>query len=139
MSAEESKAVVGGHDDHQPRSDSGGGRDGLGHLGPEDLGQSRVHRLAARTRNARGAFEDAPVLGWPDQVVYGEGIVKVGSFCGHGGDLLGFNTQMLYLPQRDATIVIGVNKTDPYAEPAAVALAWDIISILFPKYIVNGW
>ena len=25
---------------------------------------------------------------------YGEGIVKMGSFCGHGGELLGFNSAM---------------------------------------------
>lgn len=65
---------------------------------------------------------------------YGEGIVKMGSFCGHGGSLFGFNSAMWYLPQRDATIVISVNRTNPGGEPLADALARDIAKILAPKY-----
>jgi D-alanyl-D-alanine carboxypeptidase len=64
---------------------------------------------------------------------YGEGIVKMGSFCGHGGDLPGFNSAMWYLPHRDATIVININRTNPTGEPLADILARIIIEILFPK------
>jgi len=41
---------------------------------------------------------------------YGEGIEWRGRFCGHGGALPGFNSVMGYLPQKDATIVINVNR-----------------------------
>jgi D-alanyl-D-alanine carboxypeptidase len=92
--------------------------------------------LEPETHEAR--LRTQPLSGWPDRVGYGEGIIKAGSFCGHGGDLFGFNSQMLYLPQRDATIVISVNKTDPYAEPPAEALAGDIVAILFPKHVLGG-
>lgn len=50
---------------------------------------------------------------------YGEGIVKMGSFYGHGGELFGFNSVMWYLPQSDATIVINVNRTNEGGEPLA--------------------
>ena len=70
--------------------------------------------------------------------VRGGDIIEAGSFCGHGGDLFGFNSQMLYLAQRDATIVISVNKTDPYPEPLADAIARDIVAILFPEDVLGG-
>jgi D-alanyl-D-alanine carboxypeptidase len=43
---------------------------------------------------------------------YGEGIMKVGSFWGHSGGTNGFQCQMWYLPEKDATIVIAVNRCD---------------------------
>ncbi|WP_228282431.1 serine hydrolase domain-containing protein [Rubrobacter tropicus] len=93
--------------------------------------------LEPETHGAR--LQTRPVRGWPGHIEYGEGIVNAGGFCGHGGDLFGFNSQMLYLPQRDAVLVINVNRTDPYDEPAAEAITRDIIRILFPKYAANGW
>ncbi len=92
--------------------------------------------LEPETHEAR--LRTHPPSGWSDQVGYGEGIIKGGSFCGHGGDLFGFDSAMWYLPQRDATIVISVNKTDPYADPPADALARDIVAILFPKHVLSG-
>ena len=92
--------------------------------------------LEPETHEAR--LRTQPLSGWPDRVGYGEGIIEAGSFCGHGGDLFGFNSQMLYLPQRDATIVISVNKTDPYADPLADAIARDIVAILFPEHVLDG-
>lgn len=92
--------------------------------------------LEPPTHEAR--LRTQPPSGWPDRVGYGEGIIEAGSFCGHGGDLVGFNSQMLYLPQTDATIVVSVNKTDPYADPPADALARAIVAILFPKHVLGG-
>jgi D-alanyl-D-alanine carboxypeptidase len=92
--------------------------------------EPETHRARLQTQHLQGE---------PDFVGYGEGIMTVGSFCGHGGDLLGFNSVMMYLPQRDATIVISVNRTDPYNEPAAVALFEATTRILFPKYVRNRW
>jgi len=92
--------------------------------------------LEPETHEAR--LRTQPLSGWPDRVGYGEGIIEAGSFCGHGGDIFGFNSQMLYLPQRDAIIVVSVNKTDPYAEPPADAIVRDIVAILFPDHVLTG-
>jgi D-alanyl-D-alanine carboxypeptidase len=91
--------------------------------------------LEPETHEAR--LRTQPLFGWSDRVGYGEGIIEAGSFCGHGGGLFGFDSAMWYLPQRDATIVISVNKTDPYADPPAHALARDIANILFPEHVLS--
>jgi D-alanyl-D-alanine carboxypeptidase len=43
---------------------------------------------------------------------YGEGISKLGKLWGHGGTIAGFSTDMWYIPEEDATIVISVNRCD---------------------------
>jgi D-alanyl-D-alanine carboxypeptidase len=73
--------------------------------------------------------------GEPDFSEYGEGIWKVGSFCGHSGIQPGFNSQMWYLPEKDATIIVNVNRFDPSAPPPAAILFETITKILFPKYV----
>jgi D-alanyl-D-alanine carboxypeptidase len=73
--------------------------------------------------------------GEPDFSEYGEGIWKVGSFCGHPGIYPGFNSQMWYLPEKDATIIVNVNRFDPSAPPPAALLFETITKILFPKYV----
>ncbi len=91
--------------------------------------------LEPETHEAR--LRTQPLSGWSDGVGYGEGIIEAGSYCGHGDGLFGFDSAMWYLPQRDATIVISVNKTDPYADPPADALARDIANILFPEHVLS--
>jgi D-alanyl-D-alanine carboxypeptidase len=73
--------------------------------------------------------------GEPDFSEYGEGIWKWGSFCGHPGIYPGFNSQMWYLPEKDATIIVNVNRFDPSAPPPAALLFETITKILFPKYV----
>jgi hypothetical protein len=75
--------------------------------------------------------------GEPDFVGYSQGIYKVGEFCGHGGRQPGFSSEMWYLPQRDATIIVNVNREDELVpqRPSTFVLE-DIIEILFPKYAV---
>ena len=75
--------------------------------------------------------------GEPDFVGYGQGIYKVGEFCGHGGRQPGFSSEMWYLPHRDATIIVNVNREDELVpqRPSTFVLE-DIIEILFPKYAV---
>jgi D-alanyl-D-alanine carboxypeptidase len=76
--------------------------------------------------------------GEPDFVGYGEGIYKVGEFCGHGGRQPGFSSAMWYLPERDATIVVNVNREDPNSSSApSEALTEAIANILFPKYVLR--
>ncbi len=64
---------------------------------------------------------------------YGEGIERIGSLCGHSGGVFGFSSVMWYLPQKDATIVINVNRYEPSSESSADNLAQTIMNILFPK------
>jgi len=40
---------------------------------------------------------------------YGLAVMKLGNFYGHNGTILGYNTVMLYLPQKDATIIAIIN------------------------------
>jgi D-alanyl-D-alanine carboxypeptidase len=64
--------------------------------------------------------------------------VKIGSLCGHDGALPGFNSAMWYLPQKDATIVININRFEESpGEPPADLLARTIMKIVFPKYDVG--
>jgi D-alanyl-D-alanine carboxypeptidase len=88
--------------------------------------------LEPQTHRAR--LQTRPIEGWSANEEYGEGIVKMGSFCGHPGVLPGFNSEMWYLPQKDAIIVINANRVDPNSTPPAHILAQTIIEILFPKY-----
>jgi D-alanyl-D-alanine carboxypeptidase len=88
--------------------------------------------LEPETQRARLETEPIEGLGFLE---YGEGIAKGGKFCGHPGIIDGFSTQMWYLPEEDATVVINANRFDSYSEPPAEALLGDIIEILFPKYV----
>jgi D-alanyl-D-alanine carboxypeptidase len=89
--------------------------------------------LNPETHRARLQTEPIEGLGFLE---YGEGIAKGGKFCGHPGAVAGFSTQMWYLPEEDATLVVNVNLLDDYGEPPAEALLGDIIEILFPKYVL---
>jgi D-alanyl-D-alanine carboxypeptidase len=76
--------------------------------------------------------------GEPDFVGYGEGIYKVGEFCGHGGRQPGFSSAMWYLPERDATIVVNVNREDQNSPSGpSEALTGTIANILFPEYVLR--
>jgi D-alanyl-D-alanine carboxypeptidase len=89
--------------------------------------------LKPKTQKAR--LETEPIEGRGNSVEFGEGIWKVGRFCGHDGAIDGFSTQMWYLPEEDATVVVNVNRLESYSEPPAEAILGDIIEILFPKYV----
>jgi D-alanyl-D-alanine carboxypeptidase len=90
--------------------------------------------LKPETQKAR--LQTQHLQGHPDFVEYGEGIMKAGKFCGHSGQIPGFNTEMRYLPGEDATFVVNVNRLDSYSdEPPAELILVDIIKILFPKYV----
>jgi D-alanyl-D-alanine carboxypeptidase len=89
--------------------------------------------LKPETQRAR--LETEPIEGLGNSAEYGEGIWKVGTFCGHDGAIDGFSAQMWYLPEEDATIVVNVNRLDSYSESPAEAILGDIIEILFPKYV----
>jgi D-alanyl-D-alanine carboxypeptidase len=67
---------------------------------------------------------------------YGEGIVKVGSFWGHNGATNGFQCQMWYLPEKDASIVIVVNRCDDdlgQARAFGADIFPSVVKALFPE------
>ncbi len=88
--------------------------------------------LKPATHRAQLKTEPIEGLGFLE---YGEGIAKGGKFCGHPGAIDGFSTQVWYLPEEDATLVVNVNRLDDYSEPPAEALLVEIVEILFPKYV----
>lgn len=88
--------------------------------------------LKPKTQIAR--LETEPINGL-GLLEYGEGIATGGKFCGHPGALDGFGSEMWYLPEEDATIVVNVNRLDDHSESPAGPILGDIINILFPKYV----
>jgi D-alanyl-D-alanine carboxypeptidase len=72
----------------------------------------------------------------PDFVGYGEGIMRVGGFCGHPGGVPGFSSEMWYLPERDATVIVNVNRNDEFNPPPSGPLVEAIARIVLPKHVV---
>ena len=75
-----------------------------------------------------------PFEGAPDWIRYGEGIIKMGAFWGHNGTIFGFSTELWYLPEENAVIVINVNRLDLDDKSKSSKMFEDITKILFPKY-----
>lgn len=75
------------------------------------------------------------MAGQPEWVKYGEGVGLFGKFCGHTGTIFGFSSDMFYLPDLDATIIVNVNRLDlddhSYSTPLQLALS----KIIFPEYV----
>ena len=67
---------------------------------------------------------------------YGLGLMEIGGFVGHGGNILGYSSWMLYLPEADATVVVLTNRVDLGKEavtPAtSMGILFDIMTLLFP-------
>lgn len=64
--------------------------------------------LKPQTHTARTQFTS---LG--EGADYGLGLFDISGWLGHGGDVLGYSTAVYYLPERDATIAVAVNRYDP--------------------------
>jgi D-alanyl-D-alanine carboxypeptidase len=89
--------------------------------------------LEPATQRARLRF--TPIVGQPDIVGYGEAIERLGRFCGHNGTIFGFSSEMYYLPERDATIVINVNRLDVDDASKSTELFLLLTRILFPRLV----
>ena len=89
--------------------------------------------LKPGTQRARLQVEQ--LAGAPEFVGYGEGIIKFGRFCGHNGTIFGFSSEMYYLPERDATIVINVNRLDEDDLSKSTDLFLALTRILFPRLV----
>jgi len=66
-------------------------------------------------------------------VNYGEALGFFGKFCGHTGTIFGFTTYMMYLPERDATVIINVNRLDEDDQSSATAIFLAITKLAFPN------
>jgi D-alanyl-D-alanine carboxypeptidase len=64
---------------------------------------------------------------------YGEGIAKLGKLWGHGGTISGFSTDMWYLPEEDATIVVSVNRSDETMDNHSNVVLLAVLRRLFPE------
>lgn len=70
--------------------------------------------------------------GAPDFVRYGGGLEILGDFQGHNGTIFGFSTEMFYLPQHDATVIVSVNRLDENDQSQSTEIFLRVTSILFP-------
>jgi D-alanyl-D-alanine carboxypeptidase len=89
--------------------------------------------LKPNTRRARLRVDR--IDGSPEFVGYGEGIAHFGRFCGHNGTITGFSSEMFYLPERDATIVVNVNRLDEDNASKSTDLFLILTKILFPRLV----
>ena len=86
--------------------------------------------LKPETQQAR--LQTTVLDGEPDIVPYGQGISQLGKFYGHNGTIFGFSSEMWYLPEKDALIVINVNRLDEDDESKSIEMFLRISKILFP-------
>jgi D-alanyl-D-alanine carboxypeptidase len=70
---------------------------------------------------------------------YGEGIFEgTEGVWGHGGEISGFSTDMWYIPEQDATIVISVNRCDETYDRQSGEVLQAVLKSLFPEYVPSG-
>ncbi len=86
-----------------------------------------------RSETHRAQMQGQPLAGSPDFVRYGEGIGWFGKFCGHTGTIFGFSTDMFYLPEKDAVLVVNVNRLDVDDHSHSTPLSLMITKIVFPN------
>jgi D-alanyl-D-alanine carboxypeptidase len=102
---------------------------------------SNVYDLKKYVKAMYDSAKDTPRLkthpfkGAPNWLQYGEGINNMGAFWGHNGTIFGFSSEMWYLPQKDAVVIINVNRLDLDDHSKSSKIFMDVTRILFPKYI----
>ena len=68
-------------------------------------------------------------------VGYGQGLARVGDFCGHNGTIFGFSSDVWYLPAYDAVIVVNVNRLDLDDASQSFGIFAALTQILFPELV----
>jgi D-alanyl-D-alanine carboxypeptidase len=63
-----------------------------------------------RPETQRARMEGQALIGTTTQ--YGEGVITGPGACGHSGTVPGFNTDMYYFVEQNATLIINVNRLD---------------------------
>lgn len=76
-----------------------------------------------------------PLEGAPPFVQYGEGLIRFGRFCGHNGTIFGYSSELWYLPEKDAVIVINVNRLDLDDKSKSLDIFLYVTNILFPDLV----
>lgn len=61
--------------------------------------------------------------------------MEFGSFRGHNGTIFGFSSEMWYLPDENATIIINVNRLDLDDHSKSTDLFLLVTKTLFPEYV----
>lgn len=89
--------------------------------------------LTPETQQAR--LKTQPEEGAPESQGYGEGIAKLGKLWGHGGTIAGFSTDMWYIPEEDATIVVSVNRCDETYVNRSNYVLLPVLKSLFPETV----
>lgn len=74
--------------------------------------------------------------GAPEWFQYGLGIINIGGFYGHNGTIFGFNSEMFYFPEKDAVLIINVNRLDVDDKSKSTALFFNLTKQLFPEFVV---
>jgi CubicO group peptidase (beta-lactamase class C family) len=80
-------------------------------------------------------LQGSAMEGEPAFVQYGAGILHLGRFCGHNGTVFGFSSELFYLPEKDAAIVINVNRLDLDDHSRSTELLLLLTKQLFPQYV----
>ena len=92
--------------------------------------------LNPETQEAR--LETQQLEGSLESVRFGEGIGQLGKYWGFSGTIQGFSSEMYYLPEEDATIVIAVNRCDADFAPQSGDVLGAVGTLLFPEYAESG-
>jgi D-alanyl-D-alanine carboxypeptidase len=91
------------------------------------------HTQAARMQSEPFAGTEAdPGKPGPAFVRYGEAVGLLSRFCGHNGTIMGFSTEMFYLPSTGATFVINAARLDADDTSMSSGLFVKLAKLLFP-------
>jgi D-alanyl-D-alanine carboxypeptidase len=71
----------------------------------------------------------------PELVGYGEGLARLGRFCGHNGTIFGFSTEVWYLSEAEATFVVSVNRLDLDDKSKSFNTFARVSRLLFPTLV----
>ena len=91
-----------------------------------DLLKPETQQARLETQRGKGVSESSG---------YGTGIAKLGKLWGHGGTIAGFSTDMWYIPEEDATIVISVNRCDETYVNRSTYVLIPVLQSLFPETV----
>jgi D-alanyl-D-alanine carboxypeptidase len=89
--------------------------------------------LGPQTQKER--LKSYPMEGDPPSIRYGQGLVFLGEWCGHNGTIFGFSSEMFYLPQERAVILVDVNRLDLDDQSKSTNIFLGVSKILFPEHV----
>ncbi|MEV0251829.1 serine hydrolase domain-containing protein [Nocardia sp. NPDC050712] len=93
---------------------------------------ARGDLLKPGTHALRTQFTDVERAG-----EYGFGLQKIGSWLGHTGAVSGYTTKMMYLPEREVSVVVLANRNTEPMDPLRISAGdiWNaIVAELYPEH-----